>query len=340
VVAQAADTSMAPGGKPASSTGERSSFHNDKVNTMTNFRELATGLRFPEGPVALPDGSLLVVEIARRTLSRISPDGKVSVVAQTGGGPNGAALGPDGKVYVCNNGGFEWIEDEHGLRPGLMARDYDGGRIERVDLSTGKIERLYERSDKRNIRGPNDIVFDRTGGFWFTDPGKNRDSGREHGGVYYVARGADKPIEVVYPMAMPNGIGLSPDEDRLYVAETITGRLWSFELASPGVIKRKPHPSPNGGELLAGLPGYQLFDSLAVDSAGNICIATLPNGGITVISPDGKSIAQIPVPDAITTNICFGGPDLRTAFITCSASGKVLTMQWPRPGLPLNWLNK
>ena len=307
---------------------------------MQKFREFATGLRFPEGPVALPDGSLLVVEIERRTLSRISPDGKISVVAQPGGGPNGAAIGPDGKVYLCNCGGFEFTEDENGIRPGLQARDYDGGRIERVDLATGEVERLYDRSDKRKLRGPNDIVFDRSGGFWFTDIGKNRENEREHGGVYYAARGAAEPIEVLYPMVQPNGIGLSPDEDRLYVAETITGRLWSFELEAPGVVKRKPFPSPNGGELVAGLPGYQLFDSLAVDSDGNICVATLQNGGITVISPDGRSITHVPVPDRMTTNICFGGPDLRTAYITCSGSGKVLAMDWPRAGLPLNWLNK
>lgn len=307
---------------------------------MQQFREVATGLRFPEAPVALADGSLLVVEIERRTLSRIAPDGAVTVVAHTGGGPNGAAIGPDGHCYLCNSGGFEFTQDEHGLRPGLQARDYDGGRIERIDLRTGAIERLFDRSDKRKLRGPNDIVFDRQGGFWFTDIGKNRENEREHGGVCYAAPGATEAREVLYPLVQPNGIGLSAEEDRLYVAETVTGRLWAFDLAAPGEVARKPFPSPNGGELLAGLPGYQLFDSLAVDSAGNICVATLQNGGITVISPDGRSIVHVPVPDRMTTNLCFGGPDLRTAYITCSGTGKVLAMEWPRPGLPLNWLNR
>lgn len=307
---------------------------------MQQLREFASGLRFPEGPVALPDGSLLVVEIERRTLSRISPSGEITVVADTGGGPNGAAIGPDGKCYLCNSGGFEWIRDEHGTRPGGQAPDYDGGRIERIDLVTGAIERLYDRSDKRKLRGPNDIVFDKTGGFWFTDIGKSRENEREHGGVYYAARGATEVREVLYPLVQPNGIGLSPAEDRLYVAETITGRLWAFDLSSPGEVARKPFPSPNGGELLAGLPGYQLFDSLAVDSAGNICVATMHNSGITVISPDGKTISHVPVPDRFTTNLCFGGPDLRTAYITASATGKVLAMEWPRPGLPLNFLNE
>ena len=94
---------------------------------------------------------------------------------------------------------------------------------------------------------------------------------------------------------------------------------------------------PSGGTLLAGLPGFQLFDSLAVDGAGNVCVATLVNGGITVISPDGTSIEHVPTPDPLTTNICFGGPGLRTAYITLSGTGRLVAMEWPRPGLKLNY---
>ena len=82
---------------------------------------------------------------------------------------------------------------------------------------------------------------------------------------------------------------------------------------------------------------YQLFDSMAVDGDGNVCVATLINGGITVISPDGKSIEHIPMPDPITTNICFGGPDLKTAYITLLATGKLVAIDWPRPGLKLHY---
>jgi len=79
---------------------------------MTDFTEIASGLRFPEGPIAMDDGSIILVEIERGTLSRVSPDGEISVIADLGGGPNGAAIGPDGAVYVCNNGGFAW-HDTH-----------------------------------------------------------------------------------------------------------------------------------------------------------------------------------------------------------------------------------
>ncbi|TVR11333.1 MAG: SMP-30/gluconolactonase/LRE family protein, partial [Salinarimonadaceae bacterium] len=299
-----------------------------------------TGLRFPEGPVAMPDGSLIVVEIEGKRLTRVAPDGSHTTIAQMEGGPNGAAIGPDGKCYVCNNGGFEWFEDgENGLRPGLQPPDYSGGRIERVDLETGEIELLYAESDAGPLRGPNDIVFDKSGGFWFTDIGKNRPGEREHGAVYYARTDGSMIRREIFPMVQPNGIGLSPDEDRLYVAETVTGRVWAFDLKEPGSIVRNPFPSPNGGKLLAGLPGFQLFDSLALDADGNVCVATMFNPGITVISPDGEVLDHIYTGDNFTTNICFGGPDLRTAYITLSSRGEVVVMEWPRPGLPLNFLN-
>ena len=97
------------------------------------FKLMASGLRFPEGPVAMPDGSVIVVEIERRTLSRVSPEGKISVIAMLGGGPNGAAMGPGGKIYVTNNGGLKFIERPGRLFPVLQADDYTGGSIQIVD---------------------------------------------------------------------------------------------------------------------------------------------------------------------------------------------------------------
>lgn len=306
---------------------------------QVKIKEIATGLRFPEGPVAMPDGSVVLVEIERGTISRVTPDGKIHVVAKPGGGPNGAALGPDGKLYVCNNGGFEWRDTpETGLRPIAQAKDYSGGRIERIDLETGKVERLYEGTENGPLKGPNDIVFDRTGGFWFTDLGKGRARDMDRGGLYYARADGSSIVEAVYPLMTPNGIGLSPDEATLYAAETQTGRVWAWDLDGPGSIKPgQTGHAAKGGRLLAGLPGFQLFDSLAVDGAGYVCVATLMNGGITVISPDGKSVEHVPMPDYMTTNICFGGPDLRTAFVTLSSTGKLVSFEWPRPGLKLNF---
>jgi len=307
---------------------------------MAGLREITTGLMFPEGPVALPDGSVLVVEIARRCLTRVLPDGRKETVATPGGGPNGAAIGPDGHCYVCNNGGFEFVQGEHGLRPVVQAWDYSGGRIERVDLETGAVEVLYRGTPEVHLRGPNDLVFDAHGGFYFTDLGKVRQREMDRGAVFYAKADGSLIREVAFPMVMPNGIGLSPDGNTLYVAETEAARLWAFDIVEPGIVAKQSWPSPHGGRLLAQPGGtYQRFDSLAVEANGNICIATLAHGGITIVSPDGRSLEHVPMPDLHTTNICFGGPDLRTAYITLSGSGRLVACDWPRPGLPLNYLN-
>ncbi len=302
-------------------------------------REIASGLRFPEGPVAMPDGSVILVEIERGCLSRVLPGGAKQVVAQLGGGPNGAAIGPDGRCYVCNNGGFKWVDDETGLRPVLQADDYSGGRIERVNLATGAFETLYAASEQAPLRGPNDLVFDRQGGFYFTDLGKGRLRELDRGAVYYARADGSLIREVAFPMLTPNGVGLSPDGGTLYVAETEPARLWAFDLAGPGEIRRQPWPSPHGGRLVTGSANYQRFDSLAVDRAGNICVATLVHGGISVISPDGASVRHVPMPERWVTNICFGGVDLRTAFITLSSTGRLVSCEWEEAGTPLAYLN-
>lgn len=310
---------------------------------MVELREIARGLRFPEGPVALPDGDVLLVEIERRTVSRVAPDGTVSVLAETDGGPNGLAVGPGGALYLCNNGGFAFHRDERGVRPTTQAEDYSGGRLERIDPETGRIETLYrETGTGFGLRGPNDLVVDRSGGIWFTDLGKRRGRDLDYGGVYWAAPDGSCIKEVAHPFMSANGIGLSPDETVLYVAETEGGRLWAFDITGPGEVRKHPWPSPHGGRLVHACGGsdYKRFDSLAVEASGNICVATLMTGGISVIAPDGRLVEFVPMPDPYATNICFGGPDLRTAYITLSQSGRLVAMPWPRPGLPLNFLNR
>jgi gluconolactonase len=298
---------------------------------------LTDKLRFPEGPIAQADGSVIVVEIERGTLSRVAPTGEISILATPGGGPNGAAIGPDGCVYICNNGGFRWIENEEGLRPAGKAEDHVGGRIEKVDIQTGQVTKLYESAENGRLSAPNDIVFDRTGGFWFTDSGAGGHRGIDRGGIYYARPDGSLITEALFPMLQPNGVGLSPKEDVLYVAETVTGRLWAFDIESPGKIARHPWPSPNGGRLVTNLPRYRLFDSLAVDANGNIVVATIYEGGITVISPTGEIIEDVPLPDRFVTNICFGGTNNQTAYVTLSQTGRLVSMRWSRPGLRLNF---
>lgn len=303
---------------------------------MTDFTVVAQGLRFPEGPVAMPDGSVILVEIADGRITRCFPDGTRTTMASPGGGPNGLAMGPDGKLYCCNNGGFNYHEHPSGLLiPNGQADDYSGGRIERIDVETGAVEILYKDGDFGCVlRGPNDIVFDQHGGFWFTDHGKNRPRERDVTGIFYAKADGLHLEEVIFPSENPNGIGLSPDGNTLYAAETYTCRLMAFRITAPGKVDQ------TGGFGGAGIPlyrpaGYKFFDSLGVEECGNICVATIGESGISVISPAGELVEFVSTPDPFTTNICWGGADSKTAFVTLSGTGQLIAIPWARPGLKL-----
>jgi gluconolactonase len=295
---------------------------------------VAEGFQFPEGPIAMADGSIVLVEIAGKTLTRVTPDGKTSVIAELGGGPNGAAIGPDGAVYVCNNGGsFHFFEQQGLLIPGATPPSHTGGMIQRVDLKTGAFSTLYDSCEGRRLIGPNDIVFDKAGGFWFTDHGCSTEEGRKFGALYYALADGSKIVRARDHIISPNGVGLSPDEKVVYAADTNLGRLWAFDIEAPGVVAAMGFAP---GRVICNLQGYQLLDSLAVEASGKVCVATIINGGITTFDPDGAT-EHFAVPDVIVTNICFGGADMRDAWITASGTGKLYKTRWPRPGLKLNF---
>ena len=298
---------------------------------------LAEGLRFPEGPVCLPDGSVAVVEIAAQRITRVAPDGGKSTLAEVPGGPNGMAMGPDGMLILCNNGGFSWHDEPGLLRPIGQAADYAGGRIEVVDIASGGVRTLYDYCGEHRLKGPNDLQLDGRGGFWFSDLGKSRARDRDHGGVYWAALDGSRIVEAAFPVpGGANGIGISPEGETLYVAETETGRLWAFDILGPGVLRKSPWPSPHGGNLLCQLPGFRRLDSLAIAASGNIVVATLVSGEITTVSPAGEILDVAKMPERMPTNICFGGADMRTAYITLSGSGRLIVMDWAEPGLKLN----
>jgi gluconolactonase len=304
---------------------------------MAEVRIVASGFGFPEGPVVMPDGAVILTEIAGKCVTRIGADGARSTVGSAGGGPNGLAIGPDGALYVCNNGGGKYPRD-HWMAVG-PADDYDGGCIQRIDPKTGDTRVLYTHCGANKLSAPNDLVFDTHGGFYFTDLGKGRHRDLDRGAVCYARADGSLIREVAFPMITPNGVGLSPDGGTLYVAETEPARLWAFDLDGPGEIRRQPWPSPHGGRLVTGSRNFQRFDSLAVDRAGNICVATLVHGGVSIVSPDGASVRHVPMPERWVTNICFGGPDLRTAYITLSSTGRLVACEWEEAGTPLAYLN-
>ena len=302
-------------------------------------RVVATGLAFPEGPLELPGGDIAVVEIRTGDITRINPaTGAKSTLAHTGGGPNGAALGPDGAIYVAQNGGFKWTERDFGGQtryfPGERPDDYIGGQIQRVTLS-GEVTTVYRECDGEPLKGPNDLVFDAEGNFYFTDHGKTYPRSRDRTGIFYASPDGKLIREIIFPMEAPNGIGLSPDGQTLYVAETPTARVWAIPLEGPG--------QPGQRRILATVPGappanMALLDSLCVDAEGNVLVATLVHGGITSVSPAGEVLSHVPVADVLTTNCCFAGPDLRTLYVTASTVGELIAFDnWPTQGLKLNF---
>ena len=298
--------------------------------------EITSGLGFPEGPVYMPDGTVLVVEMKHGRITRVHPDGRKETAAEPGGSPNGLAIGPDGALYACNSGGWDYYEiGEFTIPHTELPANHSGGRIERIDLDTGDVKVLYTECDGNRLIGPNDLVFDAQGGIWFTDHGRREGRVQHVGGVYYAHPDGSSIREVVFPSESPNGIGLSPDGTRLYVAETHTGRVFSYNVTGPGEVERNAVGA--AGVLLCGLPGMQLFDSLGVDGDGNVVVATLVTGALTTISPGGEVLDQAMLGDPMVTNVCFGGDDLRTAYATLSATGRLVSFPWPVPGLKLNF---
>lgn len=324
------------------------------------------GLGFSEGPIAMPDGTILLVDIRRECLTRILPDGSQELVAKVPGGPNGAAFGPDGRLYICNNGGFGWSEiplpggqviavGEH------QAATYTGGSVQVIDLATGKLETLYtecavgtdmfglgprtpkEVPQPSRLRGPDDLVFDASGGFWIADFGKSRPRDKDVTGVYYARPDGSYIREKIFPLDGPNGIALSPAGDRLYVSLTFRRQILYWELDGPGSIRPNPQTIDGAHVLNAAMPGD--LDSIKVDEQGNVhAVTILPrktpfcNGGVTVVSPQGEILEsfeialpgkQVPMP----SNLCWGGPDRRTAYITCGGSDMLVKVRTSIAGL-------
>ena len=199
------------------------------------------------------------------------------------------------------------------------------------------IETLFTQCDGHRINRPDDFVFDEAGGFWFTDPGHAQCRSRNRGAVYYALPCGTFIKQVLFPIEMPNCIALSTDGHTLYVAETMTGRLWAWEIEAPGVLKGKARNILGGtSRIVIGLPGLQSFDSMAVDADGNIHIGPIPSG-ISVANAYGKLITRICMLEQFATNLCFGGAQMSTAYIMFSSTGRIVGMDSKYSGHPLTF---
>ena len=286
---------------------------------MRMLEVVAEGLAFPEGPVIMADGSIIVVEIAGGRVTRCW-GGRKESVCEIGGGPNGAAIGPDGALYICNNGGMDAVRLQSASGPGAE------GRIERIDLATGKFERVYDSCEGIALQGPNDLVFDADGRMWFTDLGKHHDGIRTASGLFSCLADGSSISAIDRHAVSYNGVGLSPDGNTVYVADTHQARLYRYD--------RKPEAQR--ATWIATAPGAVSFDSLAVTAAGGICVATLLTGGITTVTPAGETAFR-PFDDRYVTNIAFGGEDMQEAWITFSSGGLLMKTRWDEPGLKLHF---
>jgi gluconolactonase len=299
-------------------------------------RVVTEDLIYPEGPIWMADGSVIVVDIADEALKRVQPNGSVETIAAVPGGPNGAAMGPNNSVYICNNGGMEWIDVQSGrLRPGLQSQSYKGGSIDVVDLATGDVRRLYDRCCDHLLRGPNDLVFDAHDGFYFTDMGKRRQRDMDLGSVYWARNDGTEICEIITGMISPNGIALSPDGRTLYVAETYTGRIWKWHVEGPGRLGKAAWPAPSGGSLYASPGGRIRFDGLAVSESGAVYAAALDSCAILEFRAPGGAYTLHTLPDLLVTNLCFGGTDMRTCFATLSHDPRLVSFDVHERGLAL-----
>ncbi|CAA0079135.1 Lactonase drp35 [Mycolicibacterium vanbaalenii] len=300
---------------------------------MTDVRCVAAGLAFPESPIACPDGSVLLSEMAAGRISRVRPDGAVDLVADTGGGPNGVGLLPDGRLVVCQNGGSTfgigwWPYDFDGcaqlFRPVGAADEPVTPQLQLVELD-GSVHTLAVEFDARSgptpLVRPSDLCVDSEGGFYVTDGGTTRGRSRTVTGLLYGT--PDGCLEeIVYPLEMPNGVALSPDGDRLYVAETRTRRVWEFTLSGPGCVVggRGLATVPSGGPLNIGGA-----DGVCVARDGTILVATLGAGGVTAFAPSGQLLGALPLDDPMTTNMTLSD-DEATLYLTLASSGRLMAV--------------
>ncbi len=299
--------------------------------------QLADGLEFPEGPVWMPDGTVYVTELMAGRITRVKPDGTKEVAFEPGGSPNGLAIGPDGALYVANSGGWDFYEVMGMKIPDSQQPEhYSGGRIERIDLASGDIKVLYTECDGNELVGPNDLVFDSRRRLLLHRPRQgSRPRANARRDLLRDGRRVVDPRSGVPARVAERCRSLARRVAALRGRDAHRSRVGVEPRRAGPARRRRPGRGPRGGEMICGLPGMQLFDSLAIDGEGNVVVATLVTGALSTIAPNGELLDQALFGDPMVTNVAFGGPDLTTAYVTCSATGRLVSAPWPRPGLKL-----
>src|SRR3989454_3555574 len=263
-----------------------------RVLETAQAERLATGFVFTEGPLWHPDGFYYFVDIRRSHLHRITPGKAAELVRADTGEGNGTTFDLQGRLVICQGGNrraTRWSAD-------------------------GRSEGLMDRHEGKRLNRPNDVVCKSDGSLWFTDPGLRVPLAQRElaeAGVYRIA--PDGATSLVADCEYPNGLAFSPDERTLYVANTRwTAYIHAFELDAAGKILRRRIFADMSSDETDGVP-----DGMKVDVEGRI-YCTGP-GGTWVFAPDGTRLGIIRTPE-VPANLAFGGPDLRTLFLTARTS--------------------
>ena len=265
---------------------------------------VVSGYDSPEGPAFDRNGNLHFVNWSSSSIVCVTPDGVAGEFFNTGGIPAGLAFHRDGSLYVADEG-----DDIHGI----------------LRIAGGQATILANSYDGEALNGANDLVFDRNGVLYFSDPWR---SSLEHPiGGFYRLYPAGTLERIDQGLAFPNGVALNPAEDAVYLAETYRNRILRYPIGSDGRIGPR--------EEFSQLPGDHGPDGMAFDEAGNLYVAHYGGGKVAVFSPAGELTEEIRIPGAHVTNVAFGGPDRKTLYVTDVQTASVYRTRVDIPGLAL-----
>ena len=246
-------------------------------------KKLVSGFKFTEGPASDPEGNIFFTDPHQNRIHKWSQDGKLSTFLEPSGGAIGLFFDRDGSLLACAG------EDR---------------KLVSID-SKGNVTVLADKYDNNLLNEPNDLWLDSKGGIYFSDPywlSKVIEQDGEH--VYYLSPDRKKVIRVIDDMVKPNGITGSPDGKLLYVADGGDNRTFVYTTNPDGTLSDKKLFAPES------------FDGMTIDSEGNVYIT---GKSVSVYNPAGEKIETIEVPET-SSNLCFGGRDKKTLYITTSRS--------------------
>jgi gluconolactonase len=270
---------------------------------------------FLEGPAVDAAGNVFFSDIAGNRILKMDPAGSVTTFRADSGRTNGNTFDAQGRLISC-----EGAENGPGGRR----------RIVRTDVATGQVEVLTERYEGKRYNSPNDVVVDPRGRVWFTDPLYAPDRSimeHSHEAVYRIDPDGKVTRVITQPeIGRPNGLAITSDGKTLYLIDSNyirpdgNRKIWAFAIAEDGSVSNQRQVFNFGG----GRGG----DGMRLDSRGNLWVAagiTVPRTanetadaptGVYVISPAGKLLGRIPIPEDVITNLAFGGEDKQTLYVT------------------------